>query len=432
LESSSKEVKRTVVVECYANKRARKALREIEDAYKEMLEEMVEYALKHGASQSTLHKVFYERFRERFPWLPTRVVKGAYRDAVRRAKSFRELKKRGRAYTERPEVRRVTITYSDSQDWRLENGVVKLRTHEGWVQLHYKSYKLLRKYVYGGWRLASELGLRTAGRRIIAYLTFTKVFEVAYEPQNIVAVDVNENNATIAVFNYGVLSEVYRVETGLGRIVVAYAERRKRITRGNSTKTREVRKKLKKLREGERKLDVLRKTAKLVERLAIENRAVVVVGNINRKAKERMEENANNKLRHRIHQWSVSTLIKLLDEKPIRVEKVSESGTSSRDPFTGTLIKDYEPLVIRNAVRGLKRVRVVKTTLRVARVCGRVVERDVAGAINIGLRYLSSDGRPVALASTGAHDVRVMLVTPHGGATPLTVLQVFTDTVKYR
>jgi len=432
LRSSSKEVRRTVVVDCYANKRARKALREIEDAYREMLKEMVKYALEHGASQSTLHKVFYERFRERFPWLPTRVVKGAYRDAVRRAKSFRELKKRGRTYSEKPEVKRVTITYSDSQDWRLEDGVIKLRTHEGWVELCYKAHKQLRRYVYGGWRLASELKLRIAGKKILAYLTFTKGFEVAYEPQNVVAVDMNENNATIAVFNYGVLSEIYRVEMALGKIVVAYAERRKRITSGNSTKTREVRKRLKKLREGERKLDVLRKTAKLIERLAIEKRAVVVVGNINRKAKEKMEENANNKLRHRIHQWSVSTLIKLLDEKPIRVEKVPENGTSSRDPFTGFLIKGYEPLVIRTAVRGLKRVKVVKTTLRVARVCGRVVERDVVGAINIGLRYLSSDGRPVALASTGAHEVRVMMVTPHGGATPLTVLQVFTDTVKYR
>jgi transposase len=74
----------------------------------------------------------------------------------------------------------------------------------------------------------------------------------------------------------------------------------------------------------------------------------------------------------------------------------------------------------------------MRTTLRVARVRGGVVERDVVGAINIGLRYLSSDGRPVALASTGAHEVRVTLVSPHGGATPLTVLQVFTDTAKYR
>jgi hypothetical protein len=34
-----------------------------------------------------------------------------------------------------------------------------------------------------------------------------------------------------------------------------------------------------------------------------------------------------------------------------------------------------------------------------------VVERDVVGAVNIGLKYLTSDGRPVALTSTGAHGV---------------------------
>jgi transposase len=113
-------------------------------------------------------------------------------------------------------VRRVTITYSDSQDWRLEDGIIKLRTHEGWVQLHYKAHKQLYRHVYGGWKLAKELKLRIAERKIIAYLTFTKGFEVAYEPKNVVAVDVNENNVTVAVFNNGVLSGVYRVETGLG------------------------------------------------------------------------------------------------------------------------------------------------------------------------------------------------------------------------
>ena len=55
--------------------------------------------------------------------------------------------------------------------------------------------------------------------------------------------------------------------------------------------------------------------------------------------------------------------------------------------------------------------------MRVVRVCGGVVERDVVGAINIGSRYLNSGGRPVALASTGAHDVQATLVTPHRGAT---------------
>jgi endonuclease III-like uncharacterized protein len=76
LRSSSKEVKRTVVVDCYANKRAKRIIKEIEDAYEEMLKEMVEYALEHGASQNTLHKVFYERFRERFPGSPRESSRG--------------------------------------------------------------------------------------------------------------------------------------------------------------------------------------------------------------------------------------------------------------------------------------------------------------------------------------------------------------------
>jgi len=432
LEKLSKTLTRTVVIECYANKYTRRALREIEGAYREMLVEMVEYAVKYKASQETLHRVFYNRFRERHPWLPTRVIKGAYRDAVRRAKSFREIKKRGEAYTNKPEVRRVTVTYSDSQDWGLEDGVIMLKTHRGWVELHYRNHRQLYRYLYGGWKLASELRLKVLGRKIIVYLSFTKSFEVNYNPENVVAVDVNENNVTVAVFKSGVLADVYRVETGLGGIVIAYSERRKRITQGKSTKTREVKRKLRRLRERERKQDVLRKTAKLIENLAVENSAAVVVGNINEKAKERMEEDANSKLRHRIHQWSARKLIELLDEKPVHVVKVSERGSSSRDPFTGRRVRGFEPLVIRSAVKGFGRVKVMKIVLRVAKVGGRVLERDVVGAVNIGLKYLNTDGSPVALGSTGIHGVWVKLMSPHRGPTPLTEIQVFTNTIKYR
>ena len=112
-----KVLRRTVVLECYANRVAREALRGIVEPLKTMIGEMVEYALEHNASQNTLHRVFYERYRREYPWIPTRVIKGAYRDAVRRAKSFRERLKKGRAYTRKPKVRRVTIVYSDNQDW---------------------------------------------------------------------------------------------------------------------------------------------------------------------------------------------------------------------------------------------------------------------------------------------------------------------------
>ncbi len=432
MERQSKTITRTVVLECYANRYARRALREIESAYREMLVEMVEYAVEHKASQSTLHKVFYKRFRERYPWLPTRVIKGAYRDAARRAKSFRERMKRGKVYKDKPEVRRVTIIYSDSQDWRLGDGVIKIRTHRGWVELHYRNHKQLHRYLYGGWRLASELRFRILGKKVVVYLSFTREFEVCYSPRNVVAVDVNENNVTVALFKDGALADVYRGETSLGRIVIAYSERRKRITQGKSTKTREVRKRLKNLCEKERKLDVLRKAARFIEALAVENRVVVAAGNINESAKKRMEENAGNRLRYRIHQWSVKKLVELLDEKPIHVVKVSEGETSSRDPFTGKTIKKFEPLVIRTAVKGLKRVKVLKIVLRIAKVSGRVLERDVVGAVNIGLKYLNSDGSLMTLGSTGAHGVWVKLMIPHRGPTPLTGLQIFTNTVKHR
>ena len=72
----------------------------------------------------------------------------------------------------------------------------------------------------------------------------------------------------------------------------------------------------------------------------------------------------------------------------------------------------------------------MKIILRIAYVDGRIVERDVIGAINIGLKYLSSNGSPMALGSTGAHEVWVRLVIPHLGLTPLTEIQVFGNTIK--
>jgi len=105
----SKTLTRTVRVHCFGNRLTRQILSNAEDAYKKMLKEIVEYAVRRGASQATLHRVFYAKFRAEYSWLPTRLIKGAYRDAVRRAKSFSDAKKRGKAYTEAPELRRVSF-----------------------------------------------------------------------------------------------------------------------------------------------------------------------------------------------------------------------------------------------------------------------------------------------------------------------------------
>jgi transposase len=399
LERLFRVLRRAVLLDYYANKHARGALGEIVEPLKAMIEEMIEYALDHKASQKTLHRVFYERYREQYPWMPTRVVKGSYRDAVRKAKAFREARKRGRAYTDRPEVRRVETVYPDNQVEGLRMSIM-LRTHGGWVELRYRDNKQLHRYLYSGWRLSRELKLEPGGRRVLAYIAFSRSFEILYDPSNVVSLDINENSVMIAAFRDGVLAGVTRIETGLGRMVIAYSVRRERISRRRSTVERGVKKKLMRLREGDRKQGILYKVASLIEE---------------------------------IHQWSASKLIEPLGDRPIHAVRVSEKGSSSVDPFSMKRIDSYSPLVIRTAVRGNNgRYKVVKIVLRIAYVDERVVKRDAVGAINIGLKYLSSDGRPVASGSTGTHAVRVKPMIPSLGATPLAEIQVFGSIIKYR
>ena len=108
---------------------------------------------------------------------------------------------------------------------------IMLRTHGGWVELRYRDNKQLHRYLYSGWRLSRELKLEPGGRRVLAYIAFSRSFEITYDPKNVVALDVNENSVTIAAFRGGMLAEAIRVETGLGRMVMAYSVRRERISR---------------------------------------------------------------------------------------------------------------------------------------------------------------------------------------------------------
>jgi len=113
-------------------------------------------------------------------------------------------------------------------------------------------------------------------------------------------------------------------------------------------------------------------------------------------------------LRHRIHQCCASKLVEILNNKPLYDVEGSEAYLSSRDPFSGKPIKRYTPSVIRIALRGDRRVRVIKIQMRLARLSnGLAMDRDVVGTINIGLKYLSTDGRGVAFPSTEPHAARL-------------------------
>jgi transposase len=81
--------------------------------------------------------------------------------------------------------------------------------------------------------------------------------------------------------------------------------------------------------------------------------------------------------------------------------------------------------VIHIALRGGRRVKVIKIQMRLAKLSnGLTIDRDVIGAINIGLRYPSRDRKGMARSSTEPHGVLVKLLIPHQGLTLLTELKI--------
>ena len=409
------------------------ALKEVEEAQRAMVEEMIDVILRENlpTTRKRLHERFYNYYRARYPALPSRVIEGAYVAAGRIVKSFRERRKRGLAKKDRPEYRKVVIVYPNKVNWRFGRVSVSVLTHRGWVEIPLRVTKQLARYLYGGWRVAEELRLRLVGRKAIVWLTFEKDVEVVTREGNYLSLDINENNVTVAVFEDFKLREIRRYETNLGKIVTNYAVRREEITKGRSTKDELVRKKLKRLRERERKLDVLRKTVKEVAGLARGLGAKVVVGKFSAVAKERMEGNKAAKLRHRIHQWSVVRFVEMLKAQPVEVVEVSEAYTSSVSPFDGRrlrkgrqfveeIVRVFNPYLMTGAAHEGRGIRVVKVSARYLDAGDVLLERDSIAPLNL-IRKV--DGRVVVLPSTSPNDLGVTVYDPLGGV-PVARLEV--------
>ncbi len=107
----------------------------------------------------------------------------------------------------------------------------------------------------------------------------------------------------------------------------------------------------------------------------------------------------------------------MLEERSVHFARMPGKGFSFTDPFTGVKIKNLTPSDSLCSKEG-RRIKAAKLVLRIAKVGGRTLERDVIGAINIGLKHLS-DGSPMALGSTELHGVWVKLVITCRGLTPL-------------
>jgi IS605 OrfB family transposase len=437
-----KTLERTVRLESdFLNEWKYRVLREVEEYQKKIVNEMIGVILSEAlpTTRKKLHERFYSDYKEKYSFLPSRVIEGAYIVAGRIVKSFRERRKRGLTRKDKPEYKRVMITIPNTVNWRFNKVSVSVLTHKGWVDIPLKFTKQFTRYVYEGWRVSQELKLRLVGRKILVWLTFEKEVEVGSKDGNYISIDVNENNVTLAVFEGFKLKELRRYETRLGRIVMNYSLRREEITKGHSTKDELIKKKLRKLREKERKIDVLRKTVKRVVELARDLKAKVIVGNFSSRSKERMEGNKTAKLRHRIHQWSVVKFVDMLKTQPIEVAEVSESYTSSINPFNGEklkkgkqvvekVIKVFNPYLMTGSAHEGGGVKVLKVNARYLESGEVLLERDSIAPLNLVRKV---DGRVLVFPSTSPKDLRVTVYDPLRGV-PVAELEVIKSKEKLR
>jgi len=432
-----KTLKRTVKLESdFLNEWKYRVLREVEEHQRKFVNEMIGVILSEGlpTTRKKLHERFYSDYKEKYPFLPSRVIEGAYVVAGRIVKSFRERRKRGLTRKDKPEYKRVVITIPNMVNWRFNKVSVSLLTHKGWVEIPLKFTKQFTRYVHESWRVSQELKLRLVGRKVLVWLTFEREVEVESKEGNHISIDVNENNVTVAVFEGFKLKELRRYETGLGRIVVNYSLRREEITKGHSTKDELIKKKLRKLRERERKTDVLRKTVKRITELARSLSAKVVVGEFSSRSKEKMEGNKTAKLRHRIHQWSVVKFLEMLKTQPIDVAEVSESYTSSINPFNGEklkrrkqvverVIKVFNPYLMTGSAHEGGGVKVLKVNARYLESGEVLLERDSIAPLNLARKV---DGRVVVFPSTSPNELRVTVYDPLRGV-PVAELEVIKE-----
>ena len=387
-------MERTVKLRVKVDHETYQKLKEVEEEYRKIVEDAIEYGLKNSTTSFTKIKAgIYRAERERHKGLPSHYIYAACEDASARLKSFRRAKREGRARTDRPEVRKVAI-HLDDHLWEFSLDKVTIAVKGGRVAIDPAFHKLFWKYYNGGWRIASEARLRLLRGNIVElYIIFEKDEPKPYAPQGFVPVDLNENSVSLLVSGRPVV-----LETSVKRITLGYEYRRRKTTSGNSTKVREVRRKLKKLKEANKKKDIRRKLAKLIVKEALESRSAIVLEDLPKRAPEHMVEDVeDSQLRLRIYRSAFSSMKDAIIEKArefgVPVILVNPAYTSSVCPIHGSRI------IYRPDGGDAPRVGVCEKG-------GELWHRDVVALYNLLRR--AGDVTPVPLGSKESHDPPVL------------------------
>ena len=332
-------MERTVKLRVKVDYKTYQKLKEVEKEYREVLEDAINYGLVNKTTSFTRVKAgVYRTEREKHKDLPSHYVYTACEDASERLDSFEKLKRRGRSYTEKPSVRKVTV-HLDDHLWKFSLDTISISTMQGRVFISPTFPKIFWRYYNKGWLIASEARFRLMKGNVVEfYVIFKKDEPKPYEPKGFIPVDLNENLVSVLVDGKPML-----LETNTRRITLGHEYRRKLTTTGRSTKDREVRRKLRKLRDRDKKVDIRRKLAKLIVKEAFESMSAIVLEDLPRRAPEHMIKDVkDSQLRLRIYRAAFSSMKNVIIEKArefgVPVVLVNPSHTSTVCPIHGAKI----------------------------------------------------------------------------------------------
>jgi IS605 OrfB family transposase len=341
---------RSVAVELEVTKGLSKLLYSVESAYLGIVREVAEYAVTNNVTSATqLQGLFYSRYRLEYQGLHAHLVIQAIRQASEIAKSFLKRKRKGLVNKPYPEVRSVSIRFTEFT-WNYEEFVRSIAPvriaisllggrREVWLRPHKRFWLFWWRVLNGEAELASTLMIKRRANKWYAVF----VFEIKPRqelPRAIVAFDINEN--TVAVGRIGIETTVskvvdwnkqyltpqlYMIRTDFGRLARRYERVRNTIIERlkqsftlpngkyiNITNTREYRKRVKRLREEDRKLGRVRQIANELTKTP----AIIVTEELGNNPQEEMINGVGKgELRHRIKQTPFKALERVVEDKAL-------------------------------------------------------------------------------------------------------------------
>jgi hypothetical protein len=192
-------------------------LKEVEGEYREVLEEAINYGLSNETTSFIRIKAgIYKTEREKYEDLPSHFIYTACEDASERLDSFQKLKRGGgRAHTERPSVRRVTV-HLDDHLWRFNLDTISISTKRSRILISPTFPKIFWRYYNKGWSIASEARFSLMKGNVVEFYVIFKRDVKPYEPEAFIPVDLNENSVSVLINSKPLLLETNTKRITLG------------------------------------------------------------------------------------------------------------------------------------------------------------------------------------------------------------------------